>query len=122
MQSLSCSFVVLISALQGLAACPGKVMDSRGEMEVVRSTKGSAAGEVSVHVVTSESTVQGTHLPTTAFIIPGTWGSPRAAALIAHTPCVAVLLTNLGRQSQAAAAILEVLCGYPTSLGVFVVL
>ncbi|OWK50359.1 Lethal(3)malignant brain tumor-like protein 1 [Lonchura striata] len=45
-------------------------MDSRGEMEVVRSTKGSAAGEVSVHVVTTESTVQSTHLPTTAFIIP----------------------------------------------------
>uniref|UniRef100_A0A663MYD3 Uncharacterized protein n=1 Tax=Athene cunicularia TaxID=194338 RepID=A0A663MYD3_ATHCN len=45
-------------------------MDSRAEMEVVRSTKGSAAGEVSVHVVTTESTVQSTHLPTTAFIIP----------------------------------------------------
>ncbi|XP_041346453.1 lethal(3)malignant brain tumor-like protein 1 [Pyrgilauda ruficollis] len=45
-------------------------MDSRGEMEVVRSTKSSAAGEVSVHVVTTESTVQSTHLPTTAFIIP----------------------------------------------------
>uniref|UniRef100_A0A8C3REL1 Lethal(3)malignant brain tumor-like protein 1 n=1 Tax=Cyanoderma ruficeps TaxID=181631 RepID=A0A8C3REL1_9PASS len=45
-------------------------MDSRGEMEVVRSTKGTAAGEVSVHVVTTESTVQSTHLPTTAFIIP----------------------------------------------------
>lgn len=55
---------------QGLTVCPGKVMDSRGEMEVVRSTKGSAAGEVSVHVVTTESTVQSTHLPTTAFIIP----------------------------------------------------
>lgn len=46
-------------------------MDSRAEMEVVRSTKGNAAGEVSVHVVTTESTVQSTHLPTTAFIIPG---------------------------------------------------
>ncbi|NXT26424.1 LMBL1 protein, partial [Syrrhaptes paradoxus] len=45
-------------------------MDSRAEMEVVRSTKGNAAGEVSVHVVTNESTVQSTHLPTTAFIIP----------------------------------------------------
>uniref|UniRef100_A0A8C0BLM8 Uncharacterized protein n=1 Tax=Buteo japonicus TaxID=224669 RepID=A0A8C0BLM8_9AVES len=45
-------------------------MDSRAEMEVVRSTKGNAAGEVSVHVVTTESTVQSTHLPTTAFIIP----------------------------------------------------
>lgn len=64
------------AALQGLAVCPGKAMDSRGEMEVVRSTKGSAAGEVSVHVVTTESTVQSTHLPTTAFIIPGMWGSP----------------------------------------------
>lgn len=64
------------AALQGLAVCPGKVMDSRGEMEVVRSSKGSAAGEVSVHVVTTESTVQSTHLPTTAFIIPGMWSSP----------------------------------------------
>ncbi|KFV83554.1 Lethal(3)malignant brain tumor-like 1 [Struthio camelus australis] len=45
-------------------------MDSRAEMEVVRSTKGNPAGEVSVHVVTTESTVQSTHLPTTAFIIP----------------------------------------------------
>uniref|UniRef100_A0A8C3V4A8 Lethal(3)malignant brain tumor-like protein 1 n=1 Tax=Catharus ustulatus TaxID=91951 RepID=A0A8C3V4A8_CATUS len=45
-------------------------MDSRGETEVVRSTKGSAAREVSVHVVSTESTVQSTHLPTTAFIIP----------------------------------------------------
>uniref|UniRef100_A0A8C6J7I2 Uncharacterized protein n=1 Tax=Melopsittacus undulatus TaxID=13146 RepID=A0A8C6J7I2_MELUD len=45
-------------------------MDSRAEMEVVRSTKGNTAGEVSVHVVTTESTVQSTHLPTTAFIIP----------------------------------------------------
>lgn len=51
-------------------------MDSRAEMEVVRSTKGNAAGEVSVHVVTTESTVQSTHLPTTAFIIPGMWNCP----------------------------------------------
>jgi len=46
-------------------------MDGRAEMEVVRTTKGNAAGEVSVHVVTTESTVQSTHLPTTAFILPG---------------------------------------------------
>lgn len=51
-------------------------MDSRAEMEVVRSTKGNAAGEVSVHVVTTESTVQSTHLPTTAFIIPGMRNCP----------------------------------------------
>lgn len=51
-------------------------MDSRAEMEVVRSTKGNAAGEVSVHVVTTESTVQSTHLPTTAFIIPGSQNCP----------------------------------------------
>lgn len=60
-----------LAVFQCLALCPGKVMDSRAEMEVVRSTKGNAAGEVSVHVVTTESTVQSTHLPTTAFIIPG---------------------------------------------------
>ncbi|XP_052646803.1 lethal(3)malignant brain tumor-like protein 1 isoform X1 [Harpia harpyja] len=59
-----------LTVFQCLALCPGKVMDSRAEMEVVRSTKGNAAGEVSVHVVTTESTVQSTHLPTTAFIIP----------------------------------------------------
>ncbi|KFO79472.1 Lethal(3)malignant brain tumor-like 1 [Cuculus canorus] len=45
-------------------------MESRAEMEVVRTTKGNATGEVSVHVVTTENTVQSTHLPTTAFIIP----------------------------------------------------
>ncbi|KFR13948.1 Lethal(3)malignant brain tumor-like 1 [Opisthocomus hoazin] len=45
-------------------------MDSRAEMEVVRSAKANATGEVGVHVVTTESTVQSTHLPTTAFIIP----------------------------------------------------
>lgn len=71
-----------LAILQCLALCPGKVMDSRAEMEVVRSTKGNTAGEVSVHVVTTESTVQSTHLPTTAFIIPGMqtcppWGLPR---------------------------------------------
>lgn len=65
-----CCACTILWWCQGLAVCPGKVMDSRGEMEVVRSTKGSAAGEVSVHVVTTESTVQSTHLPTTAFIIP----------------------------------------------------
>lgn len=46
-------------------------MDGRAEMEVIRSTKGSAAGEVSVHLVANENTVQNAHLPATAFIIPG---------------------------------------------------
>ncbi|KAJ6661079.1 hypothetical protein lerEdw1_016880 [Lerista edwardsae] len=45
-------------------------MDGRAEMEVIRSTKGSAAGEVSVHLVPNENTVQNAHLPATAFIIP----------------------------------------------------
>nr|XP_025042203.1 lethal(3)malignant brain tumor-like protein 1 [Pelodiscus sinensis] len=45
-------------------------MDGRGEMEVLRSTQGNAAGEVSVHLVTNENTVQNAHLPATAFIIP----------------------------------------------------
>uniref|UniRef100_A0A8D2LAY5 Lethal(3)malignant brain tumor-like protein 1 n=1 Tax=Varanus komodoensis TaxID=61221 RepID=A0A8D2LAY5_VARKO len=45
-------------------------MDGRAEMEVIRSTKGSVAGEVSVHLVSNETTVQNAHLPATAFIIP----------------------------------------------------
>lgn len=49
----------------------GKVMDGRAEMEVIRSTKGNATGEVSVHLVASENTVQNAHLPATTFIIPG---------------------------------------------------
>lgn len=65
--------LIFLAGFQCLGLCPHKVMDSRAEMEVVRSTKGNAAGEVSVHVVTTESTVQSTHLPTTAFIIPGMW-------------------------------------------------
>uniref|UniRef100_A0A674JRB9 Lethal(3)malignant brain tumor-like protein 1 n=1 Tax=Terrapene triunguis TaxID=2587831 RepID=A0A674JRB9_9SAUR len=45
-------------------------MDGRAEMEVMRSTKGNATGEVSVHLVANENTVQNAHLPATAFIIP----------------------------------------------------
>uniref|UniRef100_A0A8C5SK85 L3MBTL histone methyl-lysine binding protein 1 n=1 Tax=Laticauda laticaudata TaxID=8630 RepID=A0A8C5SK85_LATLA len=41
-------------------------------MEVIRSTKGNATGEVSVHLVASENTVQNAHLPATTFIIPAT--------------------------------------------------
>ncbi|KAM6455614.1 lethal(3)malignant brain tumor-like protein 1 isoform 3-T4 [Liasis olivaceus] len=47
-------------------------MDGRAEMEVIRSTKGNVTGEVSVHLVASENTVQNAHLPTTTFIIPAT--------------------------------------------------
>ncbi|KAJ7331935.1 hypothetical protein JRQ81_014115 [Phrynocephalus forsythii] len=47
-----------------------KGMDGRAEMEVIRSTKGNVAGDVSVHLVASESAVQNAHLPATAFIIP----------------------------------------------------
>uniref|UniRef100_A0A8D0B120 L3MBTL histone methyl-lysine binding protein 1 n=1 Tax=Salvator merianae TaxID=96440 RepID=A0A8D0B120_SALMN len=39
-------------------------------MEVIRSTKGNVTGEVSVHLVANENTVQNAHLPATAFIIP----------------------------------------------------
>lgn len=46
-------------------------MDGRAEMEVIRSTKGNTTGEVSVHLVASENTVQNAHLPATTFIIPG---------------------------------------------------
>ncbi|KAH0619075.1 hypothetical protein JD844_018711 [Phrynosoma platyrhinos] len=45
-------------------------MDGRAEMEVIRSTKGNMAGEVSVHLVANENTVQNAHLPAAAFIIP----------------------------------------------------
>ncbi|KFV70912.1 Lethal(3)malignant brain tumor-like 1, partial [Dryobates pubescens] len=68
-------------------------MDSRAEMEVVRSTKGSAPGEVSVHVVTTESTVQSTHLPTTAFIIP-------ANATTINLPSSALEIQRFPREPQ----------------------
>uniref|UniRef100_A0A803T408 Lethal(3)malignant brain tumor-like protein 1 n=1 Tax=Anolis carolinensis TaxID=28377 RepID=A0A803T408_ANOCA len=45
-------------------------MDGRAEMEVIRSTQGNMTGEVSVHLVANENTVQSAHLPATAFIIP----------------------------------------------------
>ncbi|XP_060628264.2 lethal(3)malignant brain tumor-like protein 1 isoform X1 [Anolis sagrei] len=45
-------------------------MDGRAEMEVIRSTQGNVTGEVSVHLVANENTVQSAHLPATAFIIP----------------------------------------------------
>ncbi|XP_078006400.1 lethal(3)malignant brain tumor-like protein 1 isoform X2 [Phascolarctos cinereus] len=42
-------------------------MDGRVEMEMLRTLKGAAAGEVSVHLVANDSTG---HLPATTFIIP----------------------------------------------------
>ncbi|XP_007474252.1 lethal(3)malignant brain tumor-like protein 1 isoform X4 [Monodelphis domestica] len=42
-------------------------MDGRVEMEMLRTLKGTAAGEVSVHLVANDSTG---HLPATTFIIP----------------------------------------------------
>uniref|UniRef100_A0A8C6YVM8 Lethal(3)malignant brain tumor-like protein 1 n=3 Tax=Nothoprocta TaxID=8806 RepID=A0A8C6YVM8_NOTPE len=79
--------------IQGQA---GEVMDSRAEMEVVRSTKGNPAGEVSVHVVTTESTVQSTHLPTTAFIIP-------ANATTINLPASTLEIQRFPREPQRSA-------------------
>lgn len=46
-------------------------MEGPAEMEMLRTLKGSSTGEVSVHLVASDSPGSGPHLPTTAFIIPG---------------------------------------------------
>lgn len=40
-------------------------------MEVLRTLKGAPTGEVSVHLVARDSPGSSSHLPTTAFIIPG---------------------------------------------------
>ncbi|XP_051488761.1 lethal(3)malignant brain tumor-like protein 1 isoform X5 [Apus apus] len=68
-------------------------MDTRAEMEVVRSTKGNAPGEVSVHVVTTESPVQSNHLPATAFIIP-------ANATTINLPTSTLEIQRLPREPQ----------------------
>ncbi|XP_058535461.1 lethal(3)malignant brain tumor-like protein 1 isoform X2 [Ochotona princeps] len=45
-------------------------MEGPAEMEMLRTLKGCSTGEVSVHLVASDSPGSGPHLPTTAFIIP----------------------------------------------------
>ncbi|XP_063104383.1 lethal(3)malignant brain tumor-like protein 1 isoform X4 [Cavia porcellus] len=45
-------------------------MESRTEMEMLRTMKGPSTGEVSVHLVTRDSPGSGPHLPAAAFIIP----------------------------------------------------
>lgn len=46
-------------------------MEGHAEMEMLRTLKGPSTGEVSVHLVARDSPGSGSHLPTTAFIIPG---------------------------------------------------
>ncbi|KAM6164342.1 lethal(3)malignant brain tumor-like protein 1 isoform 2-T2 [Rhynchocyon petersi] len=45
-------------------------MDGHAEMEMLRTLKGPSTGEVSLHLVARDSPGSGSHLPTTAFIIP----------------------------------------------------
>ncbi|XP_059589205.1 lethal(3)malignant brain tumor-like protein 1 isoform X3 [Alligator mississippiensis] len=73
------------------------VMDGRAEMEVMRSTKGNAAREVSIHLVANENTVQNTHLPTTAFIIP-------ANATAINLPTSTLEIQRFPRESQRSTA------------------
>lgn len=54
-------------------------------MEMLRTLKGSSTGEVSVHLVASDSPGSGPHLPTTAFIIPA---SSATLGLPSSTPDV----------------------------------
>ncbi|XP_019368587.1 PREDICTED: lethal(3)malignant brain tumor-like protein 1 isoform X4 [Gavialis gangeticus] len=68
-------------------------MDGRAEMEVMRSTKGNTAREVSIHLVANENTVQNTHLPTTAFIIP-------ANATAINLPTSTLEIQRFPRESQ----------------------
>lgn len=46
-------------------------MEGHAKMEVLRTLKGPPTGEVSVHLVARDSPGSSSHLPTTAFIIPG---------------------------------------------------
>ncbi|XP_025061189.1 lethal(3)malignant brain tumor-like protein 1 isoform X4 [Alligator sinensis] len=73
------------------------VMDGRAEMEVMRSTKGNTAREVSIHLVANENTVQNTHLPTTAFIIP-------ANATAINLPTSTLEIQRFPRESQRSTA------------------
>uniref|UniRef100_A0A8C3VYJ4 Lethal(3)malignant brain tumor-like protein 1 n=1 Tax=Catagonus wagneri TaxID=51154 RepID=A0A8C3VYJ4_9CETA len=58
-------------------------------MEVLRTLKGPSTGEVSVHLVARDSPGSGSHLPTTAFIIPAssaTLGLPGSALDVSCFP------------------------------------
>ncbi|XP_037668371.1 lethal(3)malignant brain tumor-like protein 1 isoform X3 [Choloepus didactylus] len=64
-------------------------MEGHAEMEVLRTLKGPATGEVSVHLVARESPGSGSHLPATAFIIPAssaTLGLPSNALDVSCFP------------------------------------
>uniref|UniRef100_H3A311 Lethal(3)malignant brain tumor-like protein 1 n=1 Tax=Latimeria chalumnae TaxID=7897 RepID=H3A311_LATCH len=64
-----------------------------GKVEVVMASKVSPGSEVSRHLVTSDSPVQGAHLPTTAFILP-------ASAAVISLPANSVELQQVSPEQQ----------------------
>ncbi|XP_078300186.1 lethal(3)malignant brain tumor-like protein 1 isoform X6 [Panthera onca] len=77
-------------ASQGLSsACRPTRMEGNAEMEMLRTLKGPSTGEVNVHLVARDSSGSGSHLPTTAFIIPAssaTLGLPSSALDVSCFP------------------------------------
>ncbi|XP_058541642.1 lethal(3)malignant brain tumor-like protein 1 isoform X6 [Neofelis nebulosa] len=64
-------------------------MEGNAEMEMLRTLKGPSTGEVNVHLVARDSSGSGSHLPTTAFIIPAssaTLGLPSSALDVSCFP------------------------------------
>ncbi|XP_075384850.1 lethal(3)malignant brain tumor-like protein 1 [Tenrec ecaudatus] len=70
-------------------------MEGHAEMETLRTLKGPATGEVSVHLVARDSPTSGPHLPTTAFIIAAssaTIGLPSNALDVSCVPREPILV------------------------------
>ncbi|XP_029470185.1 lethal(3)malignant brain tumor-like protein 1 isoform X1 [Rhinatrema bivittatum] len=68
-------------------------MESRVEMEVLKTSKGSCTPEATAQLVTSEGPAQNTHVPATAFIIPGN-------ATAVNLPANTVEIQRFPRESQ----------------------
>ncbi|EDL96599.1 similar to KIAA0681 protein (predicted) [Rattus norvegicus] len=62
-------------------------MEGHSDMEIIRAVKGSATGEINVHLVARDSAGSHPHLPTTTFIIPtnaATLGLPSTALDVSY--------------------------------------
>ncbi|XP_032760799.1 lethal(3)malignant brain tumor-like protein 1 [Rattus rattus] len=62
-------------------------MEGHSDMEIIRAVKGSATGEINVHLLARDSAGSHPHLPTTTFIIPtnaATLGLPSTALDVSY--------------------------------------
>nr|XP_038962647.1 lethal(3)malignant brain tumor-like protein 1 isoform X4 [Rattus norvegicus] len=67
--------------------CRRNQMEGHSDMEIIRAVKGSATGEINVHLVARDSAGSHPHLPTTTFIIPtnaATLGLPSTALDVSY--------------------------------------